>query len=230
MSRPAESAMHRIEKALNAEKPLKWLFCGDSITQGARHTYGFRNYAELFEESIRYEKKRQLDVVINTAVCANTTDDLIRGFDWRIGQFAPSFVLLMIGMNDASTTRSVSVERFRDNLSLLIDRLLGMDSVPVLQTTCPAVPGLAPDREHRLPEYMDVIRHLSEERNLPLVDHARHWLERGDYPVGWMADAIHPNRWGHLAFARLINTTLGFNDPEQFVFREILPGQPDSRS
>jgi len=214
--------MHRIENALKAGPPMKWLFCGDSITQGALHTHGFRNYVELFEETIRAERKRKQDIVINTSIGGHTTEDLIQGFEWRIGQFTPSFVLLMIGMNDSSTTRTVPLARFRENLRVLAERTREIGAVPVMQTTCPVVPGFEPDRLS-LPEYMDAVRELAGEQDLPLIDHARHWLDQPAFPVGWMSDAIHPNRWGHLAFARLLLQSIGLADPNYFVFREFLP-------
>ena len=60
--------MKRIKRLLSADAPVKWLFYGDSITHGARHTYGFRDYTELFAERVRFELGRRLDVVLNTAV------------------------------------------------------------------------------------------------------------------------------------------------------------------
>ncbi len=40
-----------------------WLFGGDSITQGARHTHGARSYVQLFEEELRYRQRRVTQLV-----------------------------------------------------------------------------------------------------------------------------------------------------------------------
>ena len=60
--------MQRIHKLLSSPKPLKWLFYGDSITHGAFHTFGARDYTELFSERIRGEMTRAQDIVIKTAL------------------------------------------------------------------------------------------------------------------------------------------------------------------
>ena len=90
--------MERIKASLKSERPLKWLFYGDSITHGAFHTFGARDYTQLFAEKVRYELKRFTDVVINTAISGNNSRQLLNGFDWRVGQFRPDAVFLMIGM------------------------------------------------------------------------------------------------------------------------------------
>ena len=48
--------------------PLRWVFTGDSITHGAVHTYGWRDYTELFSERLRYEMGRRRDMVIKTGI------------------------------------------------------------------------------------------------------------------------------------------------------------------
>ena len=48
---------------LLADGRLTWLFTGDSVTAGDQHTYGRRDYTELFAERIRYELGRISDTV-----------------------------------------------------------------------------------------------------------------------------------------------------------------------
>jgi hypothetical protein len=59
-------ADERPRTLLRTEKPVKWLFYGDSITHGAAHTRGWRDYTEIFSERIRTELQRAEDVVIKT--------------------------------------------------------------------------------------------------------------------------------------------------------------------
>src|SRR5690606_24334953 len=66
-----------LKSYLESPEPLRWVFTGDSITQGAKHTHGMRAYPEIFAERIRWELGRVRDVVLNTAVSGNTTADLL---------------------------------------------------------------------------------------------------------------------------------------------------------
>ena len=76
--------MDRVRAFINSPKPVKWLFYGDSITHGAYHTFGWRDYTQLFAERVRGEMGRNMDVVINTAISGNTTRQLLEGFSWRV--------------------------------------------------------------------------------------------------------------------------------------------------
>ena len=51
---PPSESLNRI-RALLADKshPLTWVFTGDSITHGAKHTHGSRTYVEHFAERVR---------------------------------------------------------------------------------------------------------------------------------------------------------------------------------
>jgi lysophospholipase L1-like esterase len=211
--------MKRVQAFLSREAPVKWLFYGDSITHGARHTYGGRDYTETFDERLRFELGRRLDVILNTAISGNTTDDLLASYDWRVKQFAPDVVFIMIGMNDCDAGRhGKSPEPFRANLRALCDRLAADGALAVLQTTCPIIPGLAPSREPYFPAIMQIIRDVAAERELPLIDHTAHWLEQDANTFQyWMNNAFHPNTHGHLAFARLIFRELGIWDPETSI-------------
>jgi len=47
--------LERIHEILRDSKPYIWVFTGDSITHGAKHTAGQRSYSEIFEERLRWE-------------------------------------------------------------------------------------------------------------------------------------------------------------------------------
>src|SRR6478609_7274434 len=54
--RSQDDDLKKLQKAIaDKEHPLKWVFTGDSITQGAKHTLGYRSYPEIFSERIRFE-------------------------------------------------------------------------------------------------------------------------------------------------------------------------------
>lgn len=70
-----------IAKYLKEKDPLIWVFTGDSITQGAKHTQGYRSYPEIFSERIRWELGRGRDIIINTGISGNTTQTILDDFD-----------------------------------------------------------------------------------------------------------------------------------------------------
>ncbi|MEW6754049.1 MAG: SGNH/GDSL hydrolase family protein [Candidatus Latescibacterota bacterium] len=224
-SAAAEACYQRMEEVrglLTSAEPVKWVFTGDSITHGALHTFGWRDYVELFAERLRFELGRGMDLVFNTAISGHTTQDLLAGFDWRMGHLRPHAVLIMIGMNDCSAQR-IEPARFRANLQQLTQSIRQLPAVPVLQTTCPILPGQSPERTPYFPTYMDLVRDVAAAGDLPLVDHERFWRGRAASHYYWMSDPFHPNECGHRAFALLLYHALGIWAPDSQVCRLHLP-------
>ena len=215
--------MERIRKLLESDSPIKWVFYGDSITHGALHTFGQRDYAELFGERIRFELGRSMDVVITTAISGDNTRGLLAGFDWRVAQFDPDVVFVMIGMNDCSEGNDISIDEFEGNLRQLTERMAEVGAVAVLQTTCPILDGQALDRSQFIDKYMEVIRKLARSLDLPLVDHTRFWRDRADSFSYWMSNAFHPNEYGHRALAACLYRELGIFDESSQSCRLHIP-------
>ncbi|MCC7263394.1 MAG: SGNH/GDSL hydrolase family protein [Candidatus Latescibacteria bacterium] len=215
--------LDEVRLLLKSDQPRKWVFTGDSITHGALHTFGWRDYVELFGERVRFELGRVMDLVVNSAISGHTTRDLLTGFDWRIGQLRPDAVLIMIGMNDCSEGRGISCDEFAGNLRQLASRIRDLGAIPVLQTTCPILPGQAPDRTPHFPAYMDAIRAVAADQGLPLIDHEAFWRQRAGSHFYWMSDAFHPNECGHRAFAFCLYEALGIFDPASHSCRLHLP-------
>lgn len=212
--------MEKIKAMLAGEAPVKWLFYGDSITHGARHTWGWRDYPELFDERIRCELERTMDVVINTAIGGDTSEGLIESFDWRVAQFRPHVAFVMIGMNDCSRNTDTV---FEANLHTLADRFAEIECQPVMQTTCTIQKGGAPEREPYIDAYMQKVRDVAAARSLPLIDHTAHWKQNADKLPYWLDDPFHPDEQGHRAFAHLIFRELGIFDPQSATCRLFVP-------
>jgi lysophospholipase L1-like esterase len=215
--------MEKVKAFLRSKDPVKWLFYGDSITHGALHTFGCRDYTELFSERLRFELGRPRDIVIKTAISGNNTRSLLADFEWRVAQFRPHVVFLMIGMNDCSSKNDITLEEFERNLHELADRVLAIGGRPVLQTSSPILPGTAPDRTPHFGSYMDAVRRVAADRALPLIDHTRFWLQSEAKLYYWMSDAFHPNNWGHMAFAELLYRELDIFDPASHSCRFYRP-------
>jgi len=217
--------MERVKTLLSRKEPVKWLFYGDSITHGALHTWGWRDYTEHFRERVRFELGRTMDIVLNTAISGNTTADLLESFPWRAESFKPDAVFVMIGMNDSVPEHALAIspEQFVKNLELLADKFAAMHTLVIMQTTCPVLPGAAKGHDTALDQYMEITRNFSIRRKLPLIDHYHYWRENEPLRYFWMSNAIHPNQYGHAVFAHYLFKGLGIFDPGSHTCRLHTP-------
>jgi lysophospholipase L1-like esterase len=202
--------MAGIDRLLKSEAPLRWLFTGDSITHGALHTFGARDYVQHFEERLRYELGRPKDHVIRTAISGYISMRILEDIEWHILQYNPHFVSIMLGMNDSK----YPMEDFDRDYARILDILAEKtDAVVVLHTPNPAIPGSEPLREPSLPIIAERIRAFGKERGLTVVDHRalweKVWQENPKLARSWMNDSQHPNGTGHKVFAKLTFQTLG---------------------
>ncbi len=221
-----QQGMIRIAERMKSDMPVKWLFAGDSITHGALHTWGARDYVEHFAERVRYEMGRKRDMVIKTGISGWSTQQVRDDIEWNILQFQSDVVSIMIGMNDSTTGRE-GVGKFRDNYCFILDRVLEKKGTYVILHTTNPIWDQAKDRRGELPLYVEEIRRIAAERQLPLVDHwdywNRAWTESGGRRNYWMNDALHPGAYGHIAFVHLLFKELGIFDPASNVCRFFVP-------
>lgn len=207
-----------LRKLLDGKTPVKWIFTGDSITHGAKHTHGFRSYPEVFAERIRWEIGRVRDVIINTGISGNTTQNILDDFDWRIGQFNPDVVSLMIGTNDCATSRDISPGVFEQNLDTLVTLIRELKAIPVFQTPNVIIKEKAQER-NRIDEYVSVMQKLAEKKKVVLIDNYTYWQNeiqrQGETAIfkKWLNDPLHPNGEGHAEIARLMFKELSIFDP-----------------
>ena len=209
--------LERISEILRDPKPHTWVFTGDSITHGAKHTAGRRSYPQIFEERLRWELARTRDWVINTGISSQTTASILQDFQWRVSRFEPSVVSIMIGTNDCSKPE-ITTAVFEKNLISLIGQIRALNAVPVLHTPNPIILNLSPERK-TLPEYVNVIRQVTDSKKVLLVDNYEYWEKRqtkflNDVYRQWLNDRLHPNYVGHQQIARLLFKTLNMFDPE----------------
>lgn len=205
--------VEKIQELLKKKDPNIWLFTGDSITHGAKHTHGYRSYPEVFAERIRTELKRSRDFIINTGISGNSTQNILDDFDWRVAHHKPAAVSLMIGTNDCA--RGITTAVFEQNLITLVDKFRALGAVPILHTPNPIILEKAPERK-TMPEYIPVIRRVAETKQVVLVDNYAHWQNTTSLNVNreWLNDPLHPNGRGHQEVARLMFRTLSIFDPQ----------------
>ena len=214
----------KINELIKGKAPIKWIFAGDSITQGAKHTLGSRSYPEIFAERVRWEMGRVRDIVINTAISGNTSKDIADDFEWRIGQFKPTIVSVMIGTNDASEKKSITRDAFKQNNLELINKIRGFGAIPVLQTPNIIITEKATGRE-RIQDYIAISRQIAADNKVVLVDHFAFWSEKTEsiskeqIYTRWLSDELHPNAIGHVQMAQLLFRKLSIFDPNSFTCR-----------
>lgn len=215
----ASAGLAAVTHLLRGAQPATWVFTGDSITHGALFTEGWRSFPELFSERVRWELRRFHDVVINTGVCGEKTDGLLESLESRVLRFRPDVVMILIGMNDA-LAGPAGRETFRQNLEELVGQLRESDTIPVLQTPNRVYGPNALTRSD-LPAYVQIIRDVAEDSEVPLIDHWKHWEERKpgtETVLSWLQDqSIHPNFQGHREMSRLICEAFGVFDPRSLT-------------
>jgi len=197
-----KTPIQKLTDLIQQNGKLIWVFCGDSITHGARHTAGRRDYVELIEERVRYELEKTLHLFVNSGISGNTTSGILQALDHRVLRFQPDVFSLMIGMNDAAR---VPLEEYERNLREIVSRVRAETKAEVLLQTCCAInPEECPQRL-RYPEYMDTCRRVAADLETAFIDHHVEWeVIRTSAPAtftSWMANAFHPNALGHWIFA-----------------------------
>ena len=209
---PVEKLINRIH---NSDKAV-WVFCGDSITHGALHTQGARDYVELVEERVRYELARPLHLFANTAISGNTTAHILDQFGHRVERFKPDAFSLMIGMNDSAR---IPIGNFRNNLRQIVNRVRESCGSDVLLHTCCAIHPEQCRERAAYPEFMDAVREAAAELATALIDHHAAWertrLENRRLSDSWMANEFHPNEIGHWVFADRILKELNLGPLEK---------------
>jgi len=219
---PADREKIRI--LLASSTPSRWVFTGDSITHGALHTMGWRDYTELFSERLRWEMSRPHDCVIKTAASGWRITEIDADLEASVLQYRPHVVSMACGMNDCAAGDE-GLNEFASIYRRSIIRVRAASNAAVVIHTPPRILPLDEQRWPHLHSYVETIRTIAQEVGAVLVDHHAHWSEavgRGVLPF-WLSDAIHPNECGHRAMAHLLFHRLGIWDASSTVCRMFVP-------
>lgn len=212
--------MEKLQAMLHGDSPLTWVFTGDSVTQGAHHTYGGRAYPETIGERVRWELRRVNDLVINSGVNGTNTSYLLKHYEWFVLRFRPSVVSVMYGINDCQEPE-IPLQVFKENLSEIISRIRSRQSVPILQTPnaidFEGLKTMKTASRDKLPEYVEAIKDVAKKEQCVLVNHYDQWQEAGAAYIKWLDDPLHPNAVGHMEMARMFFKTIEIFDPAAFT-------------
>lgn len=206
----ANADLATLQARLKDQRPITWLFTGDSVTEGAKWVGARRSYSEIFSERVRWEMNRGRDVVVNTAISGNKTDNILSDFDWRVSHLHPDVISLMIGMNDC-TRGQAGEQMFETNLRELISRIRGLGAIPILHTTNTTLPDA-----HRadLPAYNAIIKKVAASEKVILVDNRQYWQQNRTAAnlSEWLGNPIHPNGIRHAEIAQEMFRAIGIYD------------------
>jgi lysophospholipase L1-like esterase len=203
----------RVADLLTVNRPLTWVFTGDSITQGIRHTWGARAWVEHVHERVRWERGRWPDGIVNTGVAGWAAPDVLDRFDVLVGRFRPDVVSIALGMND-SMAGPRGLPRFVTSLTALVDASAALGAVVVLHT--PNTVGWEVANEAGdVAGYAQGVRDVAAARGVQVVDHHARWRDRfgGDPPHPWLDDGVHPNAEGHRQLAAAFFEAVGLGPP-----------------
>ena len=207
-----------IKTLLEDKESFNWVFTGNSITQGAKHTHGMRSYPEIFAERVRWEMHRSNDFIINTGISGNTTQNILNDFDKRVNQFKPKVVVLMIGTNDAAKGNNISIDQFEQNLIELVRKIREIGAIPILMSPNIIIIEKNPERS-KLGEYVVKIKEVAQFKNVVYVDNWKIWSTdlqtkyKGEVYKELLNDPLHPNGFGHQEIARALFKELSIFDP-----------------
>ena len=195
---------------------MTWLFTGDSITHGVLHTKGWRCFAEIVAERIRYEMNRRSDMVFNTGLSGDTTAGMLAALDWRQSRLKPDVTFIMFGMNDSVI--GPDLPTYEANLRKLVADARKNDGIAILMRVNPCIPGSAQEKRHaKLGAYMEAVAKVAEDEKLILIDHWGDWRKDPKAIAAMMNDQVHPNALGHQEMAIRILKVLGLHDPKAFT-------------
>lgn len=199
---------------------------GDSTTarrDDVEKVYLDRLGEQLSQQGVNVE-------TINAGVPGNNTNDARKRFETDVLQHEPDLVIVQFGLNDSAVdvwkdpparTPRVSLDEYRQNLEHFVTTLCQLGTNTILMTAnsvrwTPEILNLYGKPPYdpadplgfnlHLPEYMQVLRQIGSQRNLPLVDMYSFYENYSPDPQAvvrdLLPDGMHPNDNGHAETAQ----------------------------
>ncbi|HFE9686462.1 TPA: SGNH/GDSL hydrolase family protein [Clostridium perfringens] len=204
--------LESITNLINEDKKGIWVFLGDEDTNEIGDTLGYKNYVEYMEERIRWElndgsiNKRE-KFMINFGTEDINSEYLMNNLEHLVSKYNPKVVFIMIGGNE-----KITPEEFKHNLVNIVSKVKNINSIPILQS--PIKNG------SNIEEYVKVIREVSEEEKIFLIDHYEYW-DRLSKVKKWVIESWlvegRANHRGHLAIAKKIFKDLRIHDYNSLI-------------
>ena len=166
------------------ENPCKIVFFGDSIT---------KEYVPDFERVIMKLYSDHKIEIINAGEIGETSSDALKRLNMLLKE-KPDVVVVSFGMND--WRKCVSVEEFKKNLCLIVDRFQNIGSRVILTTINPVKGIFSGKKNNVVCRYNAVIRLVARQKRIKIADVHSLWKKRIKPSSKGLRDDIHPNPKG----------------------------------
>lgn len=176
-----------------------WLFLGDSITQGMRHTHGARSYPQLLEEHVRGDRGAVEHLFVTAAVNGSTVGDFVSSDSTDLWRLQPTVCSIMFGVNDSKAGEDAAVA-YGAALAEVVHRASVSGAVVALHTPTPVTGEQRVGLRSSLPRYAQVARRVAADLGVTLIDHEKPFAAAPD-ATALMDDDLHPNGLGHRLIA-----------------------------
>lgn len=196
------------------------LFIGDSVTDCGRDRVrpeGFygklgTSYVDQVNTMLAYHYPKQHVRILNYGISGNTVKDLERRWEEDVLALNPDYVVILIGINDVwrhfdapfETYRHITLNDFRATYLDLINRTKERVKGMILMTPFYIEANREDPMRKQMEDYAEVVRTLSQQYQLPLVDLQYAYDEMmKHYPTQLLSkDRVHPNNLGHYVIAQ----------------------------
>lgn len=200
----------RVRTLLSQEEPANWVFCGDSMQAMSDRTRDWPSFVAHFSHFVRWQIRRFPDMVIDACLPEDSISSLKQQLERRVLRFKPHAVFLMCGIHEARAGLG-GLQAFETALQGLLWDLLEHDITPVVHT--PPCIGVASDALADCLVFVEAIRAITAELDVPLIDHWDCWetaaLDVGGIESWCEAETSLPGKQGHQKIAELTLQTLG---------------------
>ncbi len=200
----------RVRALLSQVDPANWVFCGDTMLSMSDRARDWPNFVAHFSHFVRWQIRRFPDVVIDACLPEDSLSLISSQLDQRVLRFQPHAVFIMCGPEEASAGMA-GLQSFEDALLSILWELLEEGITPIVHT-----PPSSLDSGDALFDslvYVEAIRSITAELDVPLVDHWDFWettsAENGCIRKWYEPDTSLPGKLGHERMSELMLQKLG---------------------
>ena len=211
--RPSSFTLRGAERAVwTSTQRLTWVFAGDSLLMPTEGDRTWRSVVGQVSQAVRRVEKRSRDVFVNATSPRMTVSGFAADVQVQVLKMSPDIVFWMLGHQDAKAGMD-GLPAFERELERLL-KLFSARGILVLLNTPPCVPETDSSSMVDRLVYLEAVRALSAEYDMPLVDHWEHWeaaaVETGGIEVWCDEDGQNPGAVGLEQMAELALRTLKF--------------------
>ena len=193
-------------------------FLGDNVTAKGNLEAGYINFviSALKDNGINATK-------IPAGVVGNKTSDMLARLQKDVLRHKPQFLILNCGMNDAVPGKRAQLEKFKKNVTQIVDKAQAAKVKVYILTATMISENIKHSSHRKLQPYNDFLRQLAKEKKCVLIDLYNEMLQTQNqikkvYPGLrsniLTSDGIHMNPLGDIMIAKSLLKAFGFNEEQ----------------